>query len=576
MKQYYDTTIMKKLIFLLTLLLAGQVQAQRQDNDIMANPLNLNYRFQTDGVCRRETADPVIILFKDRYYLFASHSSGYWTSENLKDWTFLSTQTLKAVEVWAPAVFVYKDAVYYLGMGERRIYRSVNPAKDEWEEIQLDTRGYGDPALFQDHDGRVYLYYGCSDNDPIKGFEVDPENGFKPITPEVDLIPHSSARLGWEVFGDKNELHDKKGWNEAPCITRQGDYYYLMYAAPGTEFTSYCTGVYVSKNPLGPYTCMPGAPFSIKPGGFITGAGHGHPFKDRYGNDWYVGTMIVSAKEHFERRVGIFPAYYKDGYAHGRTDYMDFPFILPEKKVDFSKHNVSAGMNLLSYGKQMTASSSMDAHRAEMAADENIKTWWSATSGKAGEWLQMDLGKPMEVAALQIGFADEGFRTYRHDIAPVYQYLVESSLDGKNWQTMTDRTQNTQDQIYELVVLDKKMQARYIRIKNTKEFSVGNFSIADLRLFGKAKGKAPQTVSGFRAERNNDRRRIAFSWDALPAAEGYVIRWGVSPERIENAAMVHGNEAEFGFFDRDASYYLTIEAFSESGIGKRSKPIKVN
>lgn len=568
---------MKKLIFLLTLMLACQMQAQRQEKNIMTNPLNLNYRFQTEGVCRRETADPVIILFKDRYYLFASHSSGYWSSSNLKDWTFIATKTLKAVEVWAPAVFVYKDAVYYLGMGEKRIYKSLNPEKDEWQEIQLDLPGFSDPALFQDTDGRVYLYYGCSDNDPIKGFEVDPENGFKAISPEVDLIPHTSDRLGWEVFGDKNEQTDKKGWNEAPCITRQGDYYYLMYAAPGTEFTSYCTGIYVSKNPLGPYTCMPGAPFAIKPGGFITGAGHGHPFKDRYGNDWYVGTMIVSAKEHFERRVGIFPAYYQNGYAHAITAYMDFPFILPEKKVDFSKHNISAGMNLLSYGKQVKASSSLEGHKATMAADENIKTWWSAASGKQGEWLQMDLGKSMEIAALQICFADEGFQTYRHDkLVPVYQYVVEGSADGKNWQMLADRSLNTKDQIYELVVLDKKMQARFIRIRNTKEFSVGKFSIADIRLFGRAKGKVSQIVSGFAVERNKDRRRMTFSWDKQPAAEGYVIRWGVSPERIDNAVMVYGNEAEFGFFDRDASYYLTIEAFNESGKSKPSKPIKVN
>ena len=211
-------------------------------------------------------------------------------------------------------------------MGESRIYKSTNPEADEWEEVKYELRGLGDPAFFQDNDGRVYLYYGCSDNEPIRGFEVDPENSFRAISPEVDLIPHSSDRLGWEVFGEKNEQYDKKGWNEAPCITRQGDYYYLMYATPGTEFTSYCTGVYTARNPLGPYTCMPGAPFAIKPGGFITGAGHGHPFKDRYGNNWYVGTMIVSAKEHFERRIGIFPAYYQDGYAHAITDYTDFFF----------------------------------------------------------------------------------------------------------------------------------------------------------------------------------------------------------------------------------------------------------
>lgn len=75
---------MKKLIFLFMLIIACEIQAQRHEKIVMSNPLNLSYRFQTDGVCRRETADPVIILFKDRYYLFASHSSGYWHSSNLK------------------------------------------------------------------------------------------------------------------------------------------------------------------------------------------------------------------------------------------------------------------------------------------------------------------------------------------------------------------------------------------------------------------------------------------------------------------------------------------------------------
>lgn len=569
---------MRKIIYFALLIMAAcSLQAQQDGKTIMTNPLNLNYRFQTDGVCRREAADPVIILYKDRYYLFGSHSSGYWHSSNLKDWQYVATKTLKAAEAWAPAVLVYKDAVYYLGMGERRMYKSTNPEADEWEEVKLDLPGFGDPSLFQDNDGRVYLYYGCSDNAPIVGFEVDPENNFKAITSEVVLIPHASDRLGWEVFGDKNELHDKKGWNEGPCITRQGDYYYLMYAAPGTEFTSYCTGVYTSKNPLGPYTCMPGVPFSIKPGGFITGAGHGHPFKDRYGNDWYVSTMIVSAKEHFERRVGIYPAYYQEGYAHAITDDMDYPFIVPDKKVNFSKKSISAGINLLTYGKRTSASSSLEAHQPDKAADENIKTWWAAASGKQGEWLQVDLGKVMEVAALQVCFADHDFNTYRKDKnVPVYQYVAEYSTDGKNWQILADRSQNTQDQIYELILPTHQAKARYVRVTNSKDFAVGKFSIADLRLFGKAKGQKPEVVSNFTAKRNDDRRRMAFSWDEQPSAQGYVIRWGASPQHIDHAVTVRGNQAEFGFFDRDATYYVSIEAFNESGKGKPCKPIQIN
>ena len=149
-------------------------------------------------------------------------------------------------------------------------------------------------------------------------------------------------------------------------------------------------------------------------------------------------------------------------------------------------------------------------------------------------------------------------------------------MNGTDWQLLADRSQNTKDQIYELIVLDKKIKTQFVRIKNTKDFATGYFSIADIRLFGNAKGKVPKQVSNFIVERNKDRRRIAFTWDKQPTAEGYVIRWGASPEHIDNAIMVYDNQAEFGFFDRNIAYYMTIEAFNESGKSKSSTPIKIN
>ena len=48
-----------------------------------ANPMNLDYRFALDAPGRREAADPVIVLFGDDYFLFASKSGGYWRSSDL-------------------------------------------------------------------------------------------------------------------------------------------------------------------------------------------------------------------------------------------------------------------------------------------------------------------------------------------------------------------------------------------------------------------------------------------------------------------------------------------------------------
>ena len=133
-------------------------------------------------------------------------------------------------------------------------------------------------------------------------------------------------------------------------------------------------------------------------------------------------------------------------------------------------------MNVLSVHKTMTASSTKGEFSPAQASDDDIRTWWSAQSGKSGEWLQMDLGRAMSVEALQVCFADEGFKSFRFDKnVPTYKYIVEGSKDGKSWHTILDRANNTKDQIVELYMLPKADQVRYLRVTNKAEFAVGQF-----------------------------------------------------------------------------------------------------
>lgn len=560
----------------LELCLISKVGAQ-ENTDVdrtMANPLNLSYRFYTDGVSHRTAADPVIEYFKGKYYLFGSHCGGYFTSPDLKTWTYIRSTNLPAVNAWAPAVMVYEDAVYYMGMGEEKIYKSTNPETDQWEEIDSKCdMSFGDPSFFKDDDGRAYIIWGCSANGPIQGVEVDPKDGFKRIGTTVDLIPHNMKKYGWEVPGDNNELTDKDSWNEGPCLIKVNGLYYLQYATPGTEYTSYSTGVYVSENPLGPYTCSVSNPFATKPGGFIRGAGHGHTFRDKYGNYWFVGSMILSVRENFERRLGIFPVYFDtDGYMRAHTVFSDYPFILPNKKVDFETTDLFAGMNLLSYRKAVKASSSKREHEPEKAADENIKTWWAAATGNVGEWLEMDLGSPMTVSAIQMNLADEAFHVFRKDEVPIYKYIIETSLDGSDWTIAVDRSNNTNDYIHELITWDKPVSIRYLRVTNKVKLE-GCFSIYDLRIFGSANGEVPAKVDDFICSRQEDSRRIRFSWHQHPDLNTrYVLRWGTDPERIDNAIIVSGGSADIGLFNVEHDYYCTIQAINESGRGEISKP----
>ena len=75
-----------------------------QSPKTFCNPVNLNYRFMKidGGEGIREAADPVVVSFKDKYYLFASKSSGYWYSEDFTDWkhVFITDSVLCRFYTW--------------------------------------------------------------------------------------------------------------------------------------------------------------------------------------------------------------------------------------------------------------------------------------------------------------------------------------------------------------------------------------------------------------------------------------------------------------------------------------------
>ncbi|MDR1091303.1 MAG: GDSL-type esterase/lipase family protein, partial [Prevotella sp.] len=106
------------------------------DKRIVANPMNLNYRFQYDDPSRREAADPVLEYFKGKYYLFASKSGGYWSSPDLAEWKYIPCKTIETIENYAPAILVLDDELYYMGSGgDCKIYRNSNPDTDNWQLI---------------------------------------------------------------------------------------------------------------------------------------------------------------------------------------------------------------------------------------------------------------------------------------------------------------------------------------------------------------------------------------------------------------------------------------------------------
>jgi xylan 1,4-beta-xylosidase len=565
---------MKKqfVIFLLISYLTGCQSEPVTDQTALktfCNPLNLSYRFATDEPSRREAADPTVVRFNDRYFLFASKSGGYWHSEDLVDWVFIETNDIP-VEEYAPTAIAINDTLFFLASSNElsTMYKSADPLSGKWgvarEELDIPV---WDPAFFMDDDGRLYLFWGCSNVNPLYGVELDYADNFSFIGDPKELIYANPERYGWEVPGDYNSLTGQSPWIEGAWMNKIDGVYYLQYAGPGTEFKSYANAVYTSEHPLGPYSLQPHNPVAYKPGGFAAGAGHGSTIRDEYGNFWHFGTITISMKHIFERRLGMYPSFFdEDGVLHTITKYGDYPLIMPRGKIA-AFEDIFPGWMLLSYDKNVEVSSSLESHPASNMTDENIRTYWAAETGEPGEYAVIDLGEPFDVFAIHINFAEHTTEILGRQKHIYHRYTVEYSETGLDWEMLIDKSENRYDNSHDYIQLQEKVKCRYIKITNI-EVPGGLFAISGFRVFGKGDGNAPERIAAFEANRSpGNRRSVHVSWERSDNATGYNISYGIDRNKLYNNYIVYQDTSlTINSLDINRKYYFSIESFNEHGI----------
>ena len=582
---------MKKIIVLVICSWVSLLNAQQKT---YCNPINIDYGYTPFDVFsqqgkHRATADPVIVNFRNKYFLFSTNQEGYWWSDDMLNWKFVYRKFLRdnkyIHDLNAPAVWAMKDTLYVYGstwQSDFPIWKSTNPTEDDWE-IAVDTLKVGawDPAFHYDEDkDKLYLYWGSSNVWPILGTEINTKTmqseGY--TVPIVKLFPEDH---GWERFGEYNDNVFLQPFIEGAWMTKHNGKYFMQYGAPGTEFSGYSDGVYVSNDPLDRFEYQSHNPFSYKPGGFARGAGHGATFEDNYGNYWHVSTIFISVKNNFERRLGIWPAGFdQDDIMYCNTAYGDYPTLLPEfaQGKDFSK-GLFTGWMLLNYQKPVQVSSTLGGYHANFAVDEDIKTYWSASTGEKGEWFQTDLGHISTINAIQINYADQDVEFKGKTLGKFHQYKIYGSIDGKKWNVIVDKSNNQTDVPHDYIEFSTPVKARYVKMENIK-MPTGKFALSGFRVFGQGSGSKPEKVENFIALRSSpkkygERRNIWFKWQQNSLADGYVIYWGKSPDKLYGSIMVYGkNEYYFSGADRTDAYYFQIEAFNAKGISERTEIIK--
>ncbi len=580
--------------FLLMLVFGFNTSAQQKT---YCNPINIDYGYTpipnfSEWGRHRATADPVIVNYKGDYYLFSTNQWGYWWSSDMLKWNFVSKKFLRPWntgtydELCAPGVGIIGDTMIVFGStytSKFSIWMSTDPKNNEWKPL-VDSFEIGgwDPSFFTDDDGRLYMYNGSSNKYPMYGIELNRKT-MQPIGTRLEMYLLEPWRFGWQRFGEHMDNTFLDPFIEGSHMTKYKNKYYLQYGAPGTEFSGYADGLLVGNNPLGPFTAQ-SDPLSFKLGGYVRGAGHGATFMDNFNRYWHVSTTVVSVKNTFERRLGIWPTGFdEDDQMWCNTTFGDYPHYIPAAGFNSSyevngKSPYFTGWMLLNYNKPVQVSSTLGGYHANHAVDELMKTYWSASSSNAGEYFQSDLGKISTVNAVQINYADQdvaddrlGKRTDQY-----HQYKLYHSLDGKKWKILHDKSKNTTDVPHDYVELPTPVQARYIKLENI-HMPTGKFALSGFRVFGNGNGEKPDSVKQFIVLRTEKDKRSAFiKWSPVDNAFAYNIYYGTNPDKLYTSIMVHSNnEYWLKTMDSQKTYYFTIESINENGVSKRYPVLEI-
>jgi xylan 1,4-beta-xylosidase len=85
------------------------------------------------------------------------------------------------------------------------------------------------------------------------------------------------------------------------------------------------------------------------------------------------------------------------------------------------------------------------------------------------------------------------------------------------------------------------------------------------------------------AVREKDQRNARVTWRKVPGVVGYNVMWGVRPDRLTLTYQVLADELgadptaklDIRALNLGVGYYAAVEAFNETGVSRRSKPVRI-
>ena len=270
-------------------------------------------------------ADPHVIKVGDTYYLYATtHLAGYdaFVSKDLVHWENKG----RAFDdprrgAWAPDVFHHQrgDGKFYLyytdNIGDRTpdgprkqigVAVADSPLGPFQDKAVLVTDAI-DAHLFQDDDGKFYLYYV----DASEVFKIRVQPMSDPVTKQGEPTIVIRPTEPWEkVSGEVTE---------GPFMLKRNGVYYLMYSGTGADSPNYGIGYATAKSPFGPFEKFTGNPI-VHRVGKVLGPGHHCVIEGPDQKLWLVYHQKWDGTRSFKRFLAIDPMWFDEqGVIHANA-----------------------------------------------------------------------------------------------------------------------------------------------------------------------------------------------------------------------------------------------------------------
>ena len=416
----------------------------------------------------RETADPTVLYENGKWYLYPSCGMLY-VSEDFRTWRHIRMEPYDIG--YAPTVVKHKGRFLLAASGSELYvsdrpegpFRSLGPFRD----AQGNRVGFGDPMLFSDEDGRLYMYSGCGE--AIRGCELDPDDPTRMRMENRLMFSMNVDEHIWERMGDWNEDRSYS-WIEGSWMYKRNGTYYLIYSAPGTQWSTYAMGAYTGTSPLGPWTYMPGNPFLISRHGLIRGTGHGSVVDGPDGTAWVFYTCCVCRAGIFERRIGFDPIGFGEDGTILPVRVSETPSWAPGVLPHPERSNLT-GLLPMTQRKPCRASSSVPGRDPIYATDDSMITWWQPEREDPEPVLTVFLSHTehavFRVSAVRVIWTDVGLDIHHGVLPGPFGYAVDAK-NGEDWVCVLDKSDNTADMLIDYQTFPPVLTDA-VRIRITKK-----------------------------------------------------------------------------------------------------------